>query len=99
MPARHNWTEAEDNRIREQRQARVSWDLIAAEIGLSRWTVIDHAKSLDLPAKLEPGVVALSRATEEWLNDADRDPLPPGHPETWGAITERTSLAGVAWPG
>lgn len=29
--------------------------------------------------------------------DLSRDPLPPGHPETWGAITAGTCLAGAAY--
>jgi hypothetical protein len=29
------------------------------------------------------------------LDDSDRQPLPPGHRETWGAMNDGTSLEGV----
>ena len=28
-----------------------------------------------------------------------RQPLPAGHPESWGLITRGTCLEGVPWPG
>ena len=28
-----------------------------------------------------------------------RPPLPAGHPESWGLITQGTCLDGVPWPG
>lgn len=47
-----------------------------------------RAITSDHPAEDEPGVASAD----------EREPLPPGHPVSWGALTAGTLLEGVPYP-
>lgn len=91
MPRRIEWTAGMDAAIINGRAAHRSWDVICAAIGVSRWSAIERGKRLGALRLLPPV------AREEPV-DEERDPLPPGHPETWGAIIAGTCLAGSPYP-
>lgn len=90
MPQKLCWTEAQDLTIRRKRGEGESWDRIATALGLSRYTVIERGRRLgaELPAM---GFVPPAE-------DPKREALPPGHPTSWGVITDGTLLEGDAYP-
>lgn len=90
MPKKIEWTEGQDNNIKRMRAENASWDMIAAAIGVTRWTVIERGRRLG--ARLPP------MDFEPPPEDPERMPLPPGHPDTWGAIIKETPLEGMAYP-
>lgn len=90
MPKKLTWTEAQDTQIRRLRMEGASWDAVAAVLGLSRWTVIDRGRRIG--ARTPP------REFVPPPEDPGRDPLPAGHPRTWGALTEGTVLADAPYP-
>lgn len=90
MPKRIEWTAAQDTKIRQMRAANASWDSIAEAVGVTRWTAIERGRRLG--ARLSPPV------GQQTTGDADRPPLPPGHPETWGVITKGMLLEGMPYP-
>ena len=90
MPKKIEWTEPQDLKIKRMRAESASWDQIAVAVGVTRWTVIERGRRLG--ARLPPSEV------EPRMEDPDRSALPPGHPETWGAITKGMSLEGMAYP-
>jgi hypothetical protein len=85
LPTRLIWTDAQDNQIRRLCVEGASWDKIAAILGFSRWTVIERGHR-----------IGVSRPAPEFVlpppDDPARDPLPAGHPRSWGAITAGTLL-------
>ena len=86
MPRKLIWTEGQDTQIRRLRTEGASWDLIAIALGLARWTVIERAQDRRAPSPVNAVPV---------LDEADREPLPAGHVESWGAINRGTSLEDV----
>jgi hypothetical protein len=89
MPRRIVWTDAQDTQIRRLRAEGASWDTIAATLGFTRWTVIERGHR-----------IGASRPPPEHRpppEDPARDPLPPGHPRSWAAITAGTVLQGVPY--
>jgi hypothetical protein len=91
MPARRIvWTPDQDAAIIRMRAASASWDTIAEAVGVARWTVIERGRALGAAAPtVEPTFETAGRSA---------DPLPAGHPETWGAIIAGTVLAGTVYP-
>jgi hypothetical protein len=90
MPKKLVWTDAQDNQIRRLRIEGASWDAIAAILGITRWTVIEHGHR-----------IGASRPPREFVpppEDPARDPLPAGHPRSWGVITAGTVLENVPYP-
>ena len=87
MPRKTVWTEGQDTQIRRLRTEGASWDVIALALSLARWTVIERARAIGAE-KLPPNAVTV-------LDEADREPLPAGHSETWGAINRGTALEDV----
>ena len=90
MPRKTVWTGGQDTQIRRLRTEGASWDIIARALGLARWTVIERARAIDAE-RLPPNAVTV-------LDESDRDPLPAGHAETWGAINRGTGLENVPFP-
>lgn len=90
MPKRIQWTEAQDLRIKRMRAESASWDTIAEAIGVTRWTAIERGRRIG--ARLPPP------DHEPPAEDPERPALPAGHPATWGAITQGTSLDGMPYP-
>ena len=85
MPRKTVWTEGQDTQIRRLRTEGASWDVIALALGLARWTVIERARAIGAERPPANAVAA--------LDESNREPLPAGHAETWGAINRGTSLA------
>jgi hypothetical protein len=81
------WTQGQDTQIRRLRAEGATWDIIAAILGLTRWTVIERARHIGME---RPPANALAV-----VNDPEREPLPAGHADTWGAINRGTTLDGV----
>jgi hypothetical protein len=48
MAPRLTWTDAMDNRLRQERAATGSWGVAAEALGISRWAVIERAKALGI---------------------------------------------------
>ena len=90
MPKKLEWSEAQDLTIKRMRAECASWDVIATAIGVTRWTVIERGRRIG--ARLPPPDF------DPPPEDPERPPLPPGHPETWGAIIKGTSLEGELYP-
>jgi len=73
----------------------MSWDDIADVVGVSRHAVSDKAAEFsELLAKR-----AKAKNSEIQVQHRPAEPLPPGHPITWGLITAGTSLEGAAYSG
>ncbi|WP_158925902.1 AsnC family protein [Acidisphaera sp. S103] len=87
MPRKTVWTEGQDTQIRRLRTEGASWDVIALALSLARWTVIERARAI--------GAERLPPNAAEVLDEADREPLPAGHADTWGAINRGTGLEDV----
>lgn len=82
MPQAIIWTADLDRSITKFRANLWSWDRIATKLGLSRFSVIDRGRALDL-AELHKSDVS----------DARR-PLPAGSGASWDAICANTCLSG-----
>ena len=91
MPAPLVWTESRDAILIELRAEGRSWDSISALFGISRWAAIQRGR---LVGACKPELPALRRDS----TDSGREPLPAGHPVSWGAITIGTLLAGLPYP-
>jgi hypothetical protein len=90
MPAKLLWTEALDTRIRRLRGEGATWDAIAMSLSLTRSAVVERGRRIG--ARMPPpGFVAR-------LDDPQRDPLPAGHPRTWGVMNAGTVLADEPYP-
>ena len=87
MPRRNIWTEGQDAQIRRLRTEGTNWDMIAQALGLSRWTVSERGRRLGVFKRPRRGPVPPD----------DRQTLPAGHPDSWGAITKGTCLEGIAF--
>ncbi len=92
MPPALNWTSDADALIRDLRHRAHSWDTIARALGTSRWAAIERAKLLGAYLPLPAPFRAARRA------DTGREPLPAGHPVTWGTLMAGTLLEGAAYP-
>jgi hypothetical protein len=90
MPRKFVWTNAQDAQIRRLRVEGGSWDSIAAILGLTRWTVIERGRR-----------IGAQRPPREFVlppDDPARDPLPAGHPRSWGVINAGTVLQDEPYP-
>ncbi len=90
MPQKLNWTHAQDTRIKRLRGEGATWDTIAASLGLSRGTIIERGRR-----------IGARRPPPEFIpppEDPNRDPLPAGHPRTWGVMNAGTVLANEPYP-
>jgi hypothetical protein len=73
----------------------MSWDDVARLIGVSRQAASD--KAAEFPELLAKR--AMAKNPEIRVQRRPAEPLPPGHPITWGLITAGTSLEGAAYSG
>lgn len=96
MP-RTEWTPATDATIIAMRADGATWDAIAAVFGVCRWTAICRGARLGLARTVNRAEPPLEVADVLELN-LEREPLPAGHHETWGAIIAGTCIAGTAYP-
>ncbi len=89
-PPRLPWTDAEDARLRRLRAEGMSWDAIARALGQQRDAVMTRA--LVIRARCPP---------PDFMpppDDPEREPLPAGHPRSWGALLAGTLLDGTDYP-
>jgi hypothetical protein len=97
MPERITWTAAADASIASLRACGVTWDRIAASLGVSRNAALERARALR-----DGGAPVGPRAPRPQVQaapaDPTRPPLPPGHPIAWAVLTEDTCLAGTDYP-
>jgi hypothetical protein len=94
MPIKLRWTAPADAQIRHLRHAGATWDAIAASLGVSRNAVRERGRHIG--ARLPPPPPRPDPECDP--HDLGREALPPGHPLTWGAITQGTWQAGRAYP-
>lgn len=90
MPKKLTWTAAQDAQIRRLRAEGASWDTVAAILGLTRWSIIERGRRI--------GARPPPREFIPPPEDPRRDPLPAGHPRSWGAITTGTVLENTLYP-
>jgi hypothetical protein len=90
MPIKLTWTATQDDQIRRLRSEGVTWDAIAAQLALSRWSVIERGRRINARRQ------RARRAPPPDL--PDREPLPAGHPVSWNALTVGTVLDGTDYP-
>lgn len=91
MPEKIVWSSDQDNLIRRRRASGMCWETIAQELGICRWTVIKHAEAIGIDK-------TLAKPEAEETADLGRDPLIPGHPDSWGPLNRGTCIQGVAFP-
>ncbi|MDE1895938.1 MAG: AsnC family protein [Rhodospirillales bacterium] len=87
MPQARVWTKMADQLIVDMRHGGATWAAIGKELGLSRNTIIERGRRLKAALPLRPAPVMKSR-DEDGLDDPNRPPLRPGHPLTWGLLTD-----------
>ncbi len=97
MPKKLLWTEEGDTLLVQLRQAGTTWDAIAGALGVSRNAALARGKALGAPAEPVRAVAAAPLAAEE-EDEAERAPLPAGHPLSWGLINRGTCLEGSPYP-
>ena len=90
MAKKMQWTEAQDLTIRRMRIEGASWDAISAALGVSRYTAIERGRRI---GARRPPPEAVPQP-----EDPRREPLPAGHPRSWGAINAGTLLEGTPYP-
>jgi hypothetical protein len=89
---RVQWTAAQDNQIKKLRVAGVTWDGVAAAMGMGRNTVLELGRRIGA-RKLERPAVQVVAA-----EPADRPARQAGHPATWDLINAGTVLSGSPYP-
>ncbi len=94
MPQKLCWTPPQDAQIRRLRGEGATWDRIAAALAVSRYAAIERGRLLG--AQLPPPEDA-AEIEARYLRDPAREPLPPGHDVSWGAITCGSCLDGAAY--
>lgn len=95
MKAAIAWTPGMDAELLRRRASGENWSGVAAALSLGRSNTIERGRKLGLEKRAYASPPAPAAGIGEPDLDDDRRPLPSGHPETWGAITERTFLEGV----
>ena len=88
MPSAIDWTQR-DGLLLWLRRESAGWDEISRQLGVPVSTCMDRARLIG--AVRPERVVVVEDAND--LSDA-RQPLPPGHPTTWGLLTRGTLLEG-----
>ncbi len=94
MPPKHFWTPAQDEILRTHRTNRQSWSSIAHSLGTTPDVARERARAIGIRRATAPHTTAV----HESAADPDREPLPPGHPVSWSALTEGTLLDGTTCP-
>lgn len=90
------WTPQADARLARMRNEGASIRALAAAFGLSRSTVAERAGRIGL-ALPDKAASQPQQTDTESAPDPARDPLPAGHPISWGLITNGTSLEGTPY--
>ena len=87
------WTAQTDADLLRLRAAGVTWLAVATELHIGRNAAIERARRLGLPA-----LKCIRSRPKPVVERIDRQPLPPGHPLTWCAITDHSPLQGTPYP-
>ena len=84
MAKKREWSEAQDEAIRQMCAAGATWESIGLKIGLSRNVVIDRGRDLKVSpnTSLRRPLTAKASAPE----DPNRGPLPAGDYRTWDLL-------------
>lgn len=90
MPQKIHWTDAQDMMIKRMRAEGSTWDAIAANLGVTRWTAIERGRRIG--ARRPPSDFVLPPESPS------REPLPAGHPRSWEALVAGSSLEGLPYP-
>ncbi len=85
MPCARIWTQEADAMIRTMRSEGATWSAIGQCLGLSRNTVIERGRRLCAMASARCVAPIIIKIT---LDDPNRNPLPAGHPLTWGLLSD-----------
>jgi hypothetical protein len=91
MQPRIQWDAELDQRLKSLRASGLTWDAVALEMAMGRNTVLERGRRLGA-RRLRPAAAQIAP------EPADRPARPPGHPATWGLITDGTSLEGQPYP-
>ena len=83
------WSHARDLQIRRRRVEGASWETIAAELSLPVRAVAERGYRLG---------AGRPQTAASLPQDPLREPLPPGHPDSWDALTAGTVLQGQPYP-
>src|ERR1700733_2075124 len=95
MPISYAWSTQADRHLLSLRAAGRPWREIATELRVGRNTAIDRARRLGVRPMTHLPPPSPPRPQPE---RSDRPPLAAGHPITWRAITDGTSLDGARYP-
>ena len=91
MRAHVTWTPALDARLRDLRSEGITWDGIAAAMGLGRNTVLERGRKIGARRMRKVPCFAPEEAR-------DRPARQAGHPLTWNLINAGTVLEGEKYP-
>ncbi len=105
---RIDWSRSADDRLARLRAHGGSLRAIAIAFGLGRRAIAQRAAYLGVPfatgvpavahsAAVTPARQVASAPSPALASDPLRDPLPAGHPVTWGLLTAGTCLEGAAY--
>lgn len=89
MPAKLEWTDAQNTRLRQTRAEGAARDAIAAAFGVAISTVREQGNRIG--ARPPPPDFIPPAA------NPNRDPLPAGDPDTWSLLTAGTLLEGAPY--
>ncbi len=101
MPLPIRWTPGLDSQLRRLRADGASWDAIAHAFGMSRNTALERGRQLGFgrnPLPCPPPSPPPPPQGADRIVQVERPPLASGHAVSWGAITDGTLLAGIAYP-
>jgi len=85
------WTTALDARLRALRRAGLSWEQVALELTLGCSKVRERGRRIGAVRRRTLACVVVAES-------GDRPAHPPGHPTSWGLLTDGTVLAGQPYP-
>lgn len=91
---RITWTPEVDARLTQLHASGASVRALARAFGLGRQAVSERATRLGIYTK---PTLPQRKPTSVSSDDATRDPLPAGHPISWGLLTAGTSLDGAPY--
>lgn len=83
------WTAPSDSRLHRMRLEGASWDAIAEALAVSPEAVRARAERIG---------ATRTAACLTVVEDPAREPLPAGHSQAWGVLTQGTWLAGTRYP-
>ena len=87
------WSARADAELLQLRAAGLPWHAVASHLQVGRNSVIERARRLGLPP-----VNRFNPTPQPVLERNDRPTLPPGHPVSWNAITNNSTLEGAPYP-